>query len=36
MYLSSTRQNPTIPAFKAVAVKPLGSGNVVVTIAPNL
>jgi hypothetical protein len=37
MYLSSARVNPTIPAFKAVAVKPVGSsGNVVVTIAPTL
>jgi hypothetical protein len=37
MYQSSTRVNPTIPGFKAVAVKPVGtSGNVVVTIAPSL
>jgi hypothetical protein len=36
MYQSSTRVNPTIPAFKAVGVKPYGSGNVVVTISPNL
>jgi hypothetical protein len=36
MYLGNVRQNPTIPAFKAVGVKPYGSGNVVVTIAPNL
>jgi len=36
MYQSSTRVNPTIPAFKAIAVKPYGSGNVVVTVAPNL
>jgi len=37
MYQSTTRVNPTIPAFKAVAVVPYGaSGNVVVTIAPNL
>jgi hypothetical protein len=36
MYLSSSRVDPTIPAFKAVAVKPVGSGNVVVTIAPKL
>ena len=36
MYLGSSRINPTIPAFKAVAVKPFGTGNVVVTVAPNL
>jgi len=37
MYQSTARVNPTIPAFKAVAVVPYGtSGNVVVTIAPNL
>jgi uncharacterized protein (TIGR02597 family) len=35
--LANARVNPTIPAFKAVGVKPVGtSGNVVVTIAPNL
>jgi len=40
MYLSSTRVNPTIPAFKAIGVKPYATPltypNVVVTIAPNL
>jgi len=40
MYLSSSRQNPTIPAFKAVGVKPYATAgtyqNVVVTIAPSL
>lgn len=36
-YSSSTRVNPTIPAYRAVRVKPIGSsGNVVVTIAPSL
>ena len=37
MYSSSTRVNPTIPAYRAVRVKPIGAtGNVVVTIAPSL
>ena len=37
MYSSSTRVNPTIPAYRAVRVKPVGaSGNVVVTIAPSI
>jgi hypothetical protein len=37
MYSSSTRVNPTIPAYRAVRVKPVGAtGNVVVTIAPSL
>ena len=38
MYTSANaRVNPTIPAFKAVGVRPVGSsGNVVVTIAPAL
>ena len=40
MYQSSTRVNPTLPAFKAVAVVPYAPAgtypNVVVTIAPNL
>lgn len=36
-YSSSTRVNPTIPAYRAVRVKPIGStGNVVVTIAPSI
>lgn len=35
--LANARVNPTIPAFKAVGVRPVGSsGNVVVTIAPAL
>lgn len=35
--LGNARVNPTIPAFKAVGVRPVGStGNVVVTIAPSL
>ena len=40
MYLSSARVNPTLPAFRAVAVVPYATTgtypNVVVTIAPNL
>jgi len=37
MYSSTTRVNPTIPAYRAVRVKPLGTtGNVVVTIAPSI
>ena len=35
--LGNARVNPTIPAFKAVGVRPVGTtGNVVVTIAPSL
>ena len=35
--IANARVNPTIPAFKAVGVRPVGtSGNVVVTIAPAL
>ena len=35
--LANARVNPTIPAFKAVGVRPVGTtGNVVVTIAPAL
>lgn len=35
--LANARVNPTIPAFKAIGVRPVGSsGNVVVTIAPSL
>ena len=34
--LANARVNPTIPAFKAVGVRPVGSNNVVVTIAPAL
>ena len=36
MYLGSSRVDPTIPAFKAVAVVPAGTGNKIVTIAPKL
>jgi len=37
MYSSSTRVNPTIPAYRAVRVKPVGTnGSVVVTIAPSI
>jgi len=35
--LANARVNPTIPAFKAIGVKPAGTtGNVVVTIAPKI
>ena len=37
MYSSTTRVNPTIPAYRAVRVKPVGTnGSVVVTIAPSI
>jgi hypothetical protein len=36
MYSGSSRVDPTIPAFKAVAVVPAGTGNKIVTIAPKL
>jgi len=35
-YISTTRVNPTIPAFRAVRVQPIGINPVTVTIAPAL
>lgn len=35
-YISTSRVNPTIPAFRAVRVQPIGTNPVTVTIAPAL